>query len=94
MDLHARPFGASTDFHRYVLARQVEFDIGERRALQVQSVFKFEDPNQHRKVQVLFKGISWIPGNFVDANAAISSWNSLVLERVQEVIFGDEEVAE
>ena len=52
-----------------------------------------EFKRKHPKVQVLFKGISWFPGNFVDANAVISSWNSLVLERVQEVIFGDEEVA-
>ena len=42
--------------------------------------------------KILFKGLNWLPGDFVSANAVISSWNGMVLEKAAFEIFGDEKV--
>jgi len=43
---------------------------------------------------ILFKGLNWLPGDYVAANAVISSWNGMVLERVAEKLFGNEDFIE
>ena len=41
----------------------------------------------------MVKGINWLPADYIEANAVISSWNGMVLERAADRIFGDEKVA-